>query len=424
MPKRTHKLIVSPCSTRCFGVTSKVLAPVPPWLDVSSNHSCHVRLRLWHFVPLISRYFSVAQLSPLAKTPFQHHRNHLGREQWIIPFSTPFDYQTTRPVHDLSHRASRNIMNAMPMPLSSRASLNIAAVGRSGTWAPNVRRILRQNVRSATALITWTVVLPARRVRMIFLLFIAVHRVTTPLSRPFLREVLALKVIERIEADCRAAVANRPVCANSTWDMYLLSKNKYFCCPKTYFGVLPASGSAGLCEPNVSGIPATRVASLVTAPTSGGGTPSGGNSGSGGSNGEGSGGGGGNSQGTAGGSGTGAGSGSSIEGGSSSGSGISAGAIAGIVIGGIILLAIVVSAILWYHRRSLRRAPPAAKTEPPSDWGVNGSGTGSGQHQTPMAQASSPASTPMPPPQYQYAPPPNQPEVGGTQIVEMPGSRS
>ncbi|KAK0643762.1 hypothetical protein B0T16DRAFT_459871 [Cercophora newfieldiana] len=38
------------------------------------------------------------------------------------------------------------------------------------------------------------------------------------------------------ESDCKAAVENRPVCANSSWDMYALEKGTYFCCPKDYFG--------------------------------------------------------------------------------------------------------------------------------------------------------------------------------------------
>lgn len=213
------------------------------------------------------------------------------------------------------------------------------------------------------------------------------------------------------EADCRAAVANRPVCANSTWDLYGLSKDKYFCCPTGYFGVLPISGGAGLCEPNVVGIPASRIASIFTVPT---GASAGGGGGGGASN----------PQPTAGNSGAGAGagsgSGSSSEGGNagaggSGGSAVSAGAIAGIVMGGIILLAIVVSVILWYHRRSLRKIPPS-KPEQPPDWGVDASA----QHQAAMVV--SPAATPMPPPQY--TPAPNQPEAGGTQIVEMPATRA
>jgi hypothetical protein len=199
--------------------------------------------------------------------------------------------------------------------------------------------------------------------------------------------------------------------------MYSLAKNKYFCCPTGYFGVLPVSGSSGLCELDVNGLSTSRIASLVTTPT---GSGSGGGASTTGSAGNGAAGGG--SSGSSGGSG-GNGSGGDGSGGGSSGvlgnapgtspNGISAGAIAGIAIGGVILLAICFAGILWVHRKSLRKTP-SPKPEPIYDQGF------APQAQHPPAAAA--PETAMPPPQYSRSP--GQPELGGSQMVEMPTTRS
>ncbi|KAK0742932.1 hypothetical protein B0T18DRAFT_172698 [Schizothecium vesticola] len=219
------------------------------------------------------------------------------------------------------------------------------------------------------------------------------------------------------EADCKAAVLNRPVCANSSWDMYSLAKNEYFCCPTGYFGVLPISGSSGLCELDVNGLSASRIASLVTTPTgsgSGGGastTRSAGNGAVGGGDSGSSGGNGGNGSGRDGSSDGSNGVGKAP---GTSPNGISAGAIAGIAIGGVILLAICFAVILWIHRKSLRKTP-SSKPEPAYDqeFAIHA------QHQP---AAATPETTAMPPPQYSRSP--GQPELGGTQMVEMPTNRS
>ncbi len=55
-----------------------------------------------------------------------------------------------------------------------------------------------------------------------------------------------------IDSDCINVVSNLPVCANATWDMYILreSGQTYFCCEDDQFGVLPLKGYAGICEPS------------------------------------------------------------------------------------------------------------------------------------------------------------------------------
>jgi len=217
------------------------------------------------------------------------------------------------------------------------------------------------------------------------------------------------------ESDCKAAVENRPVCANSLWDMYALEKGTYFCCPKGYFGVLPISGESGLCESDINGLPASRIAALITTPTgtatgAGGGTTAT----------------------------RGAGSDSSSSGGSESGTSrggdsrdesggantipgalstsISAGAIAGIVIGSVILLAISFAGILWFHRQSLKKTL-APKPQEAYDAGF----PPPAQHQ-PMTPVPDTPVVIMPPPVYTCAP--GQPELGGTQMIEMPTNRT
>lgn len=55
------------------------------------------------------------------------------------------------------------------------------------------------------------------------------------------------------------------MCANSTWNMYLLgSKNNFFCCEPGQFGVLPLAGYAGVCEPSDVVVTSTLLASLAS----------------------------------------------------------------------------------------------------------------------------------------------------------------
>ncbi|KAK4450507.1 hypothetical protein QBC34DRAFT_75938 [Podospora aff. communis PSN243] len=148
------------------------------------------------------------------------------------------------------------------------------------------------------------------------------------------------------EADCGTAVKNRPICANGAWTLFGLTSNRYFCCPAGFFGVKSVELSGrGICEPNLDGLPLTRIASTIssgnpaatgTAATTRGGsgqtTSPGGSAG-----------------------GTGVPSDSAGE--SSGGGSVSAGVIAGSVVGGVVLLLLGIALILWLHRRSLRRDP-------------------------------------------------------------------
>jgi hypothetical protein len=66
-------------------------------------------------------------------------------------------------------------------------------------------------------------------------------------------------------ADCSNVVQNFPVCAKSTWNLYVydIDRNYYFCCPPGQYGVLPVSGNAGICKP----VDQAVASSLVATPT-------------------------------------------------------------------------------------------------------------------------------------------------------------
>ncbi|KAL2122256.1 hypothetical protein VTJ04DRAFT_2711 [Mycothermus thermophilus] len=138
------------------------------------------------------------------------------------------------------------------------------------------------------------------------------------------------------EDDCATAVNNIPRCANGEWTMYRNTRDgDYFCCPSGYIGVLPKSGSGGICELEGVSIPTSQIASVASqagfvAPTatsnSGANPVSTDGSASGNNN-------------------------------NSSTVSIPAGAIIGFVIGGVAIV-VLIALVLWLHRRSLRKNPP------------------------------------------------------------------
>lgn len=62
------------------------------------------------------------------------------------------------------------------------------------------------------------------------------------------------------DGDCVNVAENLPVCANSTWDMYALSKTTFFCCEPGQIGIIPIRGYTGIC-----GYPEQVVASSLIA---------------------------------------------------------------------------------------------------------------------------------------------------------------
>ncbi|KAK5662108.1 hypothetical protein OQA88_8013 [Cercophora sp. LCS_1] len=209
--------------------------------------------------------------------------------------------------------------------------------------------------------------------------------------------------------------------------------SEVYCCPSAgYFGVKSVEYSGrGLCEVNIDGLSATRIASTITSgtPATTGTATSGGTrqtTSSGGSTGGSSGN-------------TGASSNDST--GSNGGGSVSTGVIAGSVVGGVVLLLLGIAFILWLHRRSLRKDPgpgpapapapaPATTAKEESDFhspppkSMDSPGTVyQHQYQHPPQFAHPAVPTPPPPhsvspaPQYVYAQPP---EVEGVARVEMP----
>ncbi|KAK0623863.1 hypothetical protein B0T14DRAFT_190598 [Immersiella caudata] len=231
--------------------------------------------------------------------------------------------------------------------------------------------------------------------------------------------------LQPTEADCGTAVTNRPICANPAWTLFGLTFNRYFCCPSGFFGVKSVELSGrGICEPNLDGLPATRIASTISSgnPTATG-AASTTRSGSG--------------QTTSPGSGSGnSGSSNDSSGGSGGGGSVSAGVIAGSVVGGVVLLLLGIALVLWLHRRSLRRDPgpgqaaasiPEPKVEPypspPQPPQPSPAPAVIGQHQyqqPPAPQFASPALA-TPPPQY-VGVHPQPPEADSVGRFEMPAN--
>jgi len=66
-----------------------------------------------------------------------------------------------------------------------------------------------------------------------------------------------------IATDCGTAVENFPVCANSTWIMFVGPESGYFCCEQGQTGVDPTTGRDGLCEPAGQVVPTNLLAKTV-----------------------------------------------------------------------------------------------------------------------------------------------------------------
>ncbi|PVH77551.1 hypothetical protein DL98DRAFT_591149 [Cadophora sp. DSE1049] len=65
-------------------------------------------------------------------------------------------------------------------------------------------------------------------------------------------------------SDCFSTVQNLPVCANQTWNMYILTGDQYFCCEPGQYGVLPSRGYAGICVPNDQVVASSLVATAAS----------------------------------------------------------------------------------------------------------------------------------------------------------------
>ena len=65
-------------------------------------------------------------------------------------------------------------------------------------------------------------------------------------------------------ADCKTAVLDFPVCANSTWNMFYANSGHYFCCTPGQIGTEDITLYGGLCEPANQAIPTSLLATLVS----------------------------------------------------------------------------------------------------------------------------------------------------------------
>jgi hypothetical protein len=63
--------------------------------------------------------------------------------------------------------------------------------------------------------------------------------------------------------NCIGQLQNLPVCANSSWNMFDLGGNTYFCCEQGQVGVIPQTGYAGICQAGSQGVPSSLLATMV-----------------------------------------------------------------------------------------------------------------------------------------------------------------
>jgi hypothetical protein len=63
--------------------------------------------------------------------------------------------------------------------------------------------------------------------------------------------------------DCNGQLENVPVCANSSWNMFELGQNHYFCCEQGQVGVIPQAGYAGICQAGGQDVPSSLLATMV-----------------------------------------------------------------------------------------------------------------------------------------------------------------
>jgi len=71
-------------------------------------------------------------------------------------------------------------------------------------------------------------------------------------------------ILESPDSDCVSVVQNLPVCANSTRNMYSLSKTQYFCCEPGQIGILPIRGYTGICGYADQAIAASLIATVAS----------------------------------------------------------------------------------------------------------------------------------------------------------------
>jgi hypothetical protein len=73
----------------------------------------------------------------------------------------------------------------------------------------------------------------------------------------------AEKIWYFLAQDCNGQLENVPVCANSSWNMFELGQNNYFCCEQGQVGVIPQAGYAGICQAGGQGVPSSLLATMV-----------------------------------------------------------------------------------------------------------------------------------------------------------------
>jgi hypothetical protein len=75
--------------------------------------------------------------------------------------------------------------------------------------------------------------------------------------------VSMLKFWYVLAQNCIGQLQNLPVCANSSWNMFDLGENSYFCCEQGQVGVIPQTGYAGICQAGSQGVPSSLLATMV-----------------------------------------------------------------------------------------------------------------------------------------------------------------
>ncbi|RFU29253.1 hypothetical protein B7463_g7097, partial [Scytalidium lignicola] len=65
------------------------------------------------------------------------------------------------------------------------------------------------------------------------------------------------------DKDCNTAVINFPVCANTSWTMFIYEGNYFFCCDPAKIAVKPITGIGGLCVPAEQVVPTSLLATAT-----------------------------------------------------------------------------------------------------------------------------------------------------------------
>jgi len=63
--------------------------------------------------------------------------------------------------------------------------------------------------------------------------------------------------------NCIGQLQNVPVCANTSWNMFGLGDNNYFCCEQGQVGLIPQAGYAGICQAAGLAVASSMLATMV-----------------------------------------------------------------------------------------------------------------------------------------------------------------